>query len=84
MEYLPSHIFKTKLRTYIDGALEYDALFKRKYSNAEYAAGRAEGRPWHQPLREHELARLDELEEILPLEMVRSRREAMWVELRTD
>ena len=84
IEYLPSHIFNTKLRPYIDGALEYDALFKRKYANAEYAAGRAEGRPWHQPLRDHEVVRLEELEEFLPLDMVRYRREAMWIELVDD
>ena len=82
--FLPSHIFKTKLRMYIDGALEYDGLFKRKYSNAEYAAGRGDGRPWYQPLREHEHARLDELEEFLPLQMVLKRREAMWQELREE
>ena len=52
VEFLPSHIFKTKLRMYIDGALEYDALFKRKYSNAEYAAGRLEGRPWYSLIRQ--------------------------------
>ena len=62
---LPSHIFKNKLRAYIDGALEYSALFKRKYSA---------GRPWLLPLQQLDVARLEQLEELLPLEMVLTRR----------
>ena len=75
IESLPSHIFRTKLRQYVEEAKEYASLFKRRYSA---------GRPWLVPLSEVDQARLEELEARLPIDMVRSRRKASWYELEQD
>jgi|EP01047_Picozoa_sp_COSAG01_P020965 hypothetical protein len=69
---LSSVIFKTKLRAFIDGALEYSDLFIRKY---------ATGRPWLFQLDDVDRTRIEELEEFLPIGMIRCRRMAMWEQL---